>query len=250
MLLRKSQRIGFADALNECASSQQFFERLKSGQYILVGSYFCLNRPEYVQRNENGVIELTYYARTHLDECCLSFVSVMDYDLDDQANPGMLNMITNFKVSDPHYREDSAEEKKRIKEHIEIFKATRAEIVAVAKTLPIGFPGTLDALIKWRNVTEESLAEASALSTKTIQRLRHYEPDKEVSLETVIQLCIGLQLHPILSCYLLRAAGKSFMTSNLHIAYQLILSTCYEQSIHECNELLTPARTTGSTPAS
>lgn len=238
MLLRKFQRIDFADALNECASSQQFFTQLKSGRYIFVDSYFCLNRPEYVQRNENGVIELTAYARTHLAECCLSFVSVIDYDLDSDANPGMLKMTTNARVSGPNYRE----EKEKIKEHIERFQTAKNEILAIAKKLPIGFPGTLDKLIEWRGVTEESLAEASALTTKTIQRLRNYDPDKEVSLETVIQLCIGLQLHPILSGYMLRAAGKSFMTTNLHIAYQVLLSTYYEYSIDECNSLLKSQR--------
>lgn len=65
------------------------------------------------------------------------------------------------------------------------------------------FSGALDALIKWSEMTEEELAWESGLSEKTIQRLRNQEPDS-VTIETVVQLCIGMQLPPQLSSILMR----------------------------------------------
>jgi len=233
-------RINLEDALKECASSPEFFKRLKSGRYLYVDSCFCLNRPEYIQWNEDGVAELTSYAHEHQDECCLRFfVTVTGGWANEQgsSNP-IFGYITNPVISDPHYREN----KIAIQEHIKTFSAAKSEFLALAKKLPQGFSGMLDELIKWREVTEETLAEEAELSAKTIQRLRHDDPVKEVSLETIIQLCIGLHLPPMLSGYLLRAAGKSFMVTELHTAYQLLLSSCYDYTVADCNALLKSQR--------
>lgn len=75
------------------------------------------------------------------------------------------------------------------------------------------------------------MAAEANMSTKTIQRLRQHN-QQEIPLDTVVQLCIGLHAPPIISNYLLRAAGKSFMTTDLHIAYQLLLSDCYEFTLN------------------
>jgi len=107
----------------------------------------------------------------------------------------------------------------------------------VVSKLPATFSGTLNALINWSEMTEEKLAEAAFISEKTIQRLRNEEPDN-VSLETVVQLAIGMQLPPVLSGYLLKVSGKSFMMTEQHIMYQFLLNSCYTKSIYECNEML------------
>lgn len=235
-MLFKTYKVSVQEALAECANSQNFFKRLKSGRYIFVDSYFCLNRPEYIQLGENGMPELTDHAREHLGDCCLEFGRMVSggWACDD-GHPLYYLETSKPTVSDPFYLEDE----NKIQEQIEMFKAEKAEILKVAQGLPQGFPGTLDALIKWRGVKEADLALDANVSTKTIQRLRKYDPPQEVPLETVIQLCIGLHLPPVLSGYLLRAAGKTFMTTNLHIAYQLLLSSCYDYSIEGCNLLLT-----------
>lgn len=86
-------------------------------------------------------------------------------------------------------------------------------------------------------MTEEELAEAADMSEKTIQRLRNSEPDN-VSIETVVQLCIGMKLPPVLSGCLIRASGKNFMMTEQHIMYQFLLNSCYHMGINECNDML------------
>ena len=86
-------------------------------------------------------------------------------------------------------------------------------------------------------MTIEALAEASEISEKTIQRLRYNEPDN-VSIESVVQLCIGMQLEPMLSDYLLKSSGKSLMMTAQHTMYYFLLHSYYIHSIYECNEML------------
>jgi hypothetical protein len=38
-----------------------------------VDNHFVYNAPLYVGYNEDGKLELTDYARAHMDECCLAF---------------------------------------------------------------------------------------------------------------------------------------------------------------------------------
>ena len=86
-------------------------------------------------------------------------------------------------------------------------------------------------------MTEEDLAEAAGINEKTIQRLRNTEPEN-VTIETVVQLCIGMKLPPPLSRCLLRASGKNFMMTEQHLMYQFLLDSCYHNTIYECNAML------------
>ncbi len=121
--------------------------------------------------------------------------------------------------------------------HAQILKDYNRELLAVLRQLPMSFSGALNTFIKWTGMKEEDLAEASALSVRTIQRLRNNEPNN-VPIETVIQLCIGMQLPPQLSDKLMKASGNSFLANERHLMYQFLLTSCYTESIHTCNKLL------------
>lgn len=142
------------------------------------------------------------------------------------------NAASNI-VFEAHYSSDNKEKSNQTN----MIKQYNTELLNVARMLPATFSGTLNALINWSGMTEEALAEAASISEKTIQRLRNAEPDN-VTIETVVQLSIGMQLPPVLSTCLLKASGKSFMMTEQHIMYQFLLNTCYIKSIHECNDML------------
>jgi len=44
-----------------------------NGDYLFVDNHFVYNSPLYVERDENGRLDLTGYARSHMEECCLVF---------------------------------------------------------------------------------------------------------------------------------------------------------------------------------
>lgn len=229
--------IGFKDAVAESVFSPKLATKLKSGDYLFVDSHFCLNLPKYIRRTENGEAELTKYARCHMDECCLVF----DLEVKSDGSYGkqfftecaLYRDAASNIVFEPHYSNDNKEKPN----HVQMLKDYNQDILSVARKLPNSFSGSLDALIEWSGMTEEKLAEASYLSEKTIQRLRNDEPDN-VTLETVVQLCIGMKLPPPLSRSLLRAARKDFMPTEHHLVYQFLLDVCYTRSMEACNQEL------------
>lgn len=225
--------ISVGDAVREYSSSELFMRRLISGRYVYVENHLCLNQPKYIDWNAT-IATLTDYARKHKDECCLTFTTIVTGGWASERNPDLWGYMTQPTVSNPKYRDDP----EKVQAQIDSFAETSKAVLSLASELPSNFPKMLDKLIDSKGVKEEKLAEVSNLSEKTIQRLRNHAP-KSVTIETVVQLCIGLHLHPVLSGYLLRAAGQRFMDTDLHNMYKFLLSTCYEYSVEDCNTLLT-----------
>lgn len=61
------------DAAIERFLNQELRELTDSGDYLFVDNHFVYNAPLYVERNEYDRLQLTDYARSHMDECCLLF---------------------------------------------------------------------------------------------------------------------------------------------------------------------------------
>lgn len=100
------------------------------------------------------------------------------------------------------------------------------------------FGYTLKQLMKWSNVNVQVLAERSQISTKTVQRMRNHE-DYQASIETIVALCIGMQLPPPVNHRFLELAGYQIRySSELMATYGLILDRYYKYGIQACNELL------------
>ena len=103
------------------------------------------------------------------------------------------------------------------------------------------FGNTLVSLMEWSGVSEYELSEHSHISNKTIQRLRNTAVCTSEK-RTLVALCIGMQLPPVISRYFLQVAGIILgCTSDEDIAYDLILSGYYRSGIVACNALLTDA---------
>lgn len=137
-----------------------------------------------------------------------------------------------MSASPPSYQDDPP----LTQAHIEIFAERLKSVNALAKKMPRDLSEMIKKLMKDKGIKEEDLAARSGLSEKTIQRLRNQKIVP--TIETMMQLCIGLQLDPILSEYLMQAAGVRFMDSELHRAYKVLLDTYYLYSVEYCNSLL------------
>lgn len=224
------------DALIEMTFNPSLKAMIAEGTYKYIDSHFVVNSSAYVETDIFGEESLTHYARNHMDECCLVFdLSIKSKVSEKYRSECFLN---RDKFSEIVFEAHFSSKKNKTDNHVKMIKDYNAELLTVAKKLPMNFSGALDALIDWSEMTEEELAEAAEMSEKTIQRLRNTEPDN-VTIETVVQLCIGLQLPPVLSNCLLRASGKNFMMTEQHIMYQFLLNSCYYKSIFECNDMLT-----------
>ena len=121
-------------------------------------------------------------------------------------------------------------------EDARIYIRQNREILGKMRADDFGY--TLKQLMKWNGVSVQALADRSLVSTKTIQRMRNRE-DYQASIETIIALCIGMQLPPPVSHRFLELAGYQIRySSDLLATYDLILDEYYKSGIQTCNELL------------
>lgn len=236
--LAKNQTFSISarDAIVESKFNPKLVAALADNEYVFVDSHFVLNTPLYLETDECGDLALTHYARNHMDECCLVFELKIKTSVTEHYHTECF--LNRDKSSDITFEAHYSEKNNGAKNQVQMIKDYNADVLSIAKKLPMNFSGSLDALIGWAEMTEEELAEAADMSEKTIQRLRNTEPDN-VTIETVMQLCIGMKLPPVLSTCLLKASGKSFMMTEQHIMYQFLLNSCYHMSIFDCNEMLT-----------
>ena len=73
--LAKNQTYSIAmeDAVVQMLWHKDLQPKTLSGDYTFVDSHVCLNRPQYIERGDDGIPVMTEYARLHMDECCLAF---------------------------------------------------------------------------------------------------------------------------------------------------------------------------------
>ncbi|MBU5300473.1 helix-turn-helix transcriptional regulator [Clostridium sporogenes] len=231
--------IGIQDALFEYATNFKFRQIIDSGNYIFVDNHFCINDSKYVKFNDLGSPALTDYARQHIDECC--FVFKITSRENKNYGAAYYSQCTLFRsaiannIIDTVY--DDSEHNEAINQRAIDIKDTAKDILKIRSALPHAFTDTLVAHMKRKHCTVDKLAELSLIGPKTIQRMRNDE-DYSATLENVVAICIGLQLHPIFSKDLLKKAGLGFKNTEKQITYQLLIDSCYNESIHYCNEIL------------
>lgn len=242
--IKKNQTFSIStqDALYQYGANPQFREQIKTGNYIYVDSHFCVNDPKYVKSTETGSLELTQYALQHIDECCLIF------DTRARKNPEYgetyytecslyKDAISSLVYESQYHYSGKNLEVVDIAASSAAIKKETQRLKKIVNELPGTFSGKLKAHMKREKITVEELCELSLVSPKTIQRIRNNEEYK-TELGTVVALCIGLKLHPILSEDWLKKSGHSFKNTELHLTYQILLQSYYKSSIHACNELL------------
>lgn len=230
--------ISFNNACFLNFKNERFRELMDSGKYVYVDSHFCLNSEKYVRMVEYGFYQMTDYAYSHMDECCLIF------DIHYAGRKSISYKDFNDYIL---YRGNLPELKIEIdfSEHIievnsipEYSGHIFSEIQRIMESLPNHFCGTLRFHRDRKKCTQEQLEEYSGVSVSTIERMetKHGENGK---LKNIIAVCIGLKLYPDFSFDLI---GKS--THSLsdmiphHSAYKMILRNCYHLSVEEVNEKL------------
>ena len=215
--------IGFDNAVREASRNPLFWKAIASGFYTYVENCFVVRDRKYIYRDQDGVLRLTTYAKSHPDECCLSFVfqrstQSMPYGMFRKAKDDEI-FITGSELSPT------------------AFKKTTQTVASISQSLPLSFGDTLSAHMNRKGITLDQLAESSLLSRRQICRYKTNAYPK-ISLQTVICLCIGLKLHPLFAFDLVKKAGYSLIDTTEHTAYKIILTSMTTSSIHECNDCL------------
>lgn len=220
---KRQHIISFENAAVELQRNDAFREALESGIYAYVDNCFVLRDSKFIYRADDGILHLTAYAKSRLDECSLAFAS-------RRVNRGMRYGMLRYCVEDESFIVGTAVS-------ASAFKKQTQTVAGILNSLPASFSETLCAHMKRKGITVEQLAENCLQSSRTIGRYRN-SPYPAISLPGVVGLCIGLKLHPMLATDLIRKAGFTLTASPVHSAYQMLILTMSNSTIFECNEYL------------
>lgn len=126
--------------------------------------------------------------------------------------------------------------------HTPKFKTYVEQTAAIMDELPGKFGATLAYHMNKLHLTNEALAGRCLINEDTIRKYRNGSNKSKPNIQTVIALCVGLQLPLPFSLDLVHKSGHTFAGEASDIAYLTILSTMTGCSIYDCNALL---RSTG-----
>lgn len=229
----------------------EFFELINSGQFVYTGCVVCINDPLYIRKShfsQQSEFELTIYARENVNECCLAFDRIFYQDdsldkdfyglcyLSKELNAASHTKTTPTDDLQNQDRKSRAVEAKKLREKGD-------SIMAVLRSLPTGFPETLDTHIRMarksngRKMTNLELSKITGLSEDYIASLRK-DPGLNVTLETVCSLCIALHLLPCYSKDLIRKSRNEFPQTGAGYLMLALIEEHYTDSLDAINEVL------------
>ena len=120
--------------------------------------------------------------------------------------------------------------------------AASQRLSKLVQSLPPRADATLRMLMTQRRMTIEKLAETSGVSPRTINRLRS-STGHRAEKQTILALCFGLRLEPMLSFDLLRKFGIYLTDTPEDIMYQFVLISLYGEPLRKVNEALAASGT-------
>ena len=131
-----------------------------------------------------------------MDECCLTFE--IDFRDTTKYNEQYYSICVLNRDSESPYDfsigfrggyENSPPDRQ-----IAILDKTLKEEYEVYMSLPRDFKGTVEALKKWRGMTNKELAEDMLVSEKTVERIINGET--KTTINNIVAMCLSLQLSP------------------------------------------------------
>ena len=214
------------EVADEYVRNEVFRELINTGRYIYADGHVCLNESQYVIR-QGDRLRLTEWANAHVDQCCLRFVRNYIRDKHSHYVFGQLN-------SDEEYNGRSLA--LSLQSSAEDALKQAQEMSQVLLNLPGSFSGTLIAHMKRVGITRDRLAEEAMMSGTMIKRMRTSERD--LTLDQVIAVCIGLHIPPEYSFDLIEKAGFRLRNTPEHLIYKSILQTMYMEKLMNIQKLL------------
>ena len=223
--MQQTFSISFLDAIQLGLTSYDLREDLRSREFVYVDSHFVYNRPKYVQHTNFG-LEMTAYALEHMDECCLVFdMEVKSGCGKDYQSVCFLNRAEDSRITfEPQYANglEKAGPQAQAKAQIE----TANEAYTVVQSLPGSYAAALTKLVESSGMKVEDIAAETGVSSKTIKGMM--KDEDRGSYESLAYVCLSLQLHPVLSGYLIeRSPWKCDFRNKGHVALHEALCHFY-----------------------
>jgi len=172
-----------------------------------------------------------------MEECCLVFeLSVKSGCREKYYTECFLNRDKSSKIDfDIKYCNGYDFANREVK--AKILAETLAEEMQIYNKLPNSYLDSLKIVRDWRKMTYKDLAEQTMLSERTIRRI--FKGEEAGSINSIILICLGLNLPPIISSHIIRTSPFDLNLSNpSHMWYQFALTHLYAKSIDEIRDFL------------
>ena len=231
--------IGLKDLSRLLFEHQSVNNRLTEGGLIYIDSHICLNEPKYAVLSEDDIPKMTYYARTHMDECCLVFEKINHNQSSSRVTfINVLNNSAELSIT-PSFKYPANDRNLDIESRARLLSELSSELSQALRELPYDFGSALNYLRKYRKLTNQSLSDLSLLSVEYISKLQNNHI-KEPSVQTVVALCIAMSLHFQLSDELLKRAGRSLrsLSTDEDMLYNLMILSSSDYTVEDCNQIL------------
>jgi DNA-binding XRE family transcriptional regulator len=222
--------IGAQDAAIERLRNPELRKLTEKGDYLFIDNHFVYNAPLYVQPGPDGRLDLTEYARAHMDECCLLFDMKITNSVGESYRKicylNREDSNVTFELTFHNGYENAPQ-----KRQVEYRKKEQAETLKIRKKMTDDPVQCMELVLHWRGSSYEKLGKTIGCSDRTIRRMVHGEtpPNKKMA----VKICFILNLPPAISGKLLDVlhCSLSFITLEdqwldeaLHIKYMEPLS--------------------------
>ncbi len=189
----------------------------KYSNFVFVDNHLVINHPDYIEKNSNGDLELSIYALTHMDECCVkfrynpisSFTGVAAFGLLAYLNRDVSKAIEfDLEISSvPKNKHDQTL-------FIDKYKIHNDSVSEVLKGITgLSFGQSIEHIMKFLDIRANELSEDSGVNDRT---LRRYLKDdvKSPQLRKVVAIIRALNLPPKVTEVIIKQSGVSFRPGN------------------------------------
>lgn len=188
-------------------------------------NHYVYNVPLYVGYDKKGKLELTNYARAHMEECCLIFDMAITGGVESAYHTAC---FLNREPSDItfHISYHNGYQNAPPSRQVEMRKKQQTEEIKIRKQMTDDPEQCMDLLLKWRGMKYSNLGDAIDRDAKTISRT--VKGTTNSSVEMAVLICFGMNLPPVISEKLLDVlhcklkpmdADHQWMNEALHVKY-------------------------------
>jgi len=236
-----------------CITNLQLKADVEQGVFQYVDSHMVLNHSLYVEIGPDGNTQLTYYARSHMDECCLVFdLSIRSqcgekYYSECFLNRDRASKIT-FDITFSGGVENAPVERQR-----ELLKQELIDENKLLASLPNDYVRALNMTIAWCNervakenkkhprkkedkITAVEIAERTGMNEATVRRTLNGEGS---STNTLILICLALHIPYNISKHIINNSRYPLvLDTEDNQWYDYVLKVHYGKPVKEVKRIL------------
>ncbi|MDR1669124.1 MAG: helix-turn-helix domain-containing protein [Oscillospiraceae bacterium] len=222
------------DAFYEYCDNKEFRDILNAGLFRYVDGSYVIDDERFIAEDAEGSYSLTDYAKDNLGECALHFT----YRRVDMLIHGQFHLDTFHRANRNSYERMAGydtDKNASVVSNAIAFRKRFDEEFAMMAEFNKTFSQRVADIMKLKGWDARKFSERTKLEQNHYYRIKRGETENP-DLETVLSICIGLQLPPKIRDELINLAGLSWKNTRRHFAYQHILNKADVKTVTDFNE--------------